>query len=51
MLKVVPHVEKTPMDRLRETIHENEALNQRAARIHAILVQLFKQQTVLEKDL
>lgn len=46
MMKVIPHVGKTAMDRLRETIHENEALNQAAARIHNIVTQFFKQQSL-----
>ena len=40
----------SPMDRLRETIHENEALNQRAYAIHVCVNNILKQQAV-EKGL
>lgn len=44
--QIVPQVGKTAMDRLRETIHENDALNKAAARAHYVVTQFFKQQSL-----
>jgi hypothetical protein len=44
--------EKTPMDNLRKTIHENEALNQEAYRVRLVVINFFNSTArTFEKDL
>ena len=44
LLPIIPQVGKHAMDRLRETIHENEALNQQAHHVRMTVKEFFNSQ-------